>query len=98
MKILVVEDDKKIAKFIKRGLEEEAYEVDVVHDGETGYQRTLDGTYGLVILDVMLPKKDGVTLVRDLRQQMILIPVIMLSAKTPRKISLLASMRALTIT
>jgi DNA-binding response OmpR family regulator len=81
MKILVIEDDKKIAEFIARGLEQEKYEVDVVHDGDAGYQRVLDGTYGLVILDVMLPKKDGVTLVRDLRERMILIPVIMLSAK-----------------
>lgn len=81
MKILVIEDDKKIAKFIARGLEQEKYEVDVVHDGETGYQRIMDGTYGLVILDVVLTKKDGVTLVRDLRARMILVPVIMLSGK-----------------
>jgi DNA-binding response OmpR family regulator len=81
MKILVVEDDKKIAKFIKRGLEEEMYEVDVVHDGEAGFQRVLDGAYGLVILDVLLPKKDGLALVRDLREKKIVIPVMMLTAK-----------------
>lgn len=81
MKILVIEDDKKIAKFIARGLEQEKYEVDVVHDGETGYQRILDGTYGLVILNVVLAKKDGLTLVRDLRTRAILVPVIMLSGK-----------------
>ena len=60
MKILVVEDDKKIAKFIKRGLEEEKYEVDVIHDGETGYRRVLEEDYGLVIDDIV-PEvgKDG---------------------------------------
>ena len=81
MKILVVEDDKKIAKFIQRGLEEEKYEVDVVHDGEAGYQRILDGTYGLVILDVVLAKKDGLTLVKELRGKKILTPVLMLTVK-----------------
>ena len=81
MKILVVEDDKKIAKFIERGLEEEKYEVDVVHDGEMGYQRILDGTYGLVVLDVVLAKKDGLTLVKELRGKKILTPVLMLTVK-----------------
>lgn len=80
MKILVVEDDKKVAKFIQRGLEEE-YEVDVVHDGEAGYQRIMDGTYGLVILDVVLAKKDGLTLVRDLRVENNLTQVLMLTVK-----------------
>lgn len=81
MKILVIEDDKKIAKFLKRGLEEEKYEVDVVYDGETGHQRILDGAYGLVILDVVLAKKDGLSLVRDLRGKKSLIPVLMLTVK-----------------
>lgn len=81
MKILVVEDDKKIAKFIQRGLENEKYEVDVANDGETGYQRILDGTYGLVILDVVLEKKDGLTLVSDLRARKHLTPVLILTAK-----------------
>ena len=49
MKILVVEDDKKIAKFIKRGLEVEKYEADVVHDGEAGFQRVLDGAYTVIV-------------------------------------------------
>lgn len=81
MKILVVEDDKKVAKFIQRGLEDEKYEVDVANDGETGYQRILDGTYGLVILDVVLEKKDGLTLVGDLRARKHLTPVLILTAK-----------------
>jgi DNA-binding response OmpR family regulator len=81
MKILVVEDDKRVAQFIKRGLKEEKYEVDVVHDGEAGFQRILDGAYGLVILDVLLAKKDGLTLVGDLREKKIVTPVLMLTIK-----------------
>ncbi|NMC73562.1 MAG: response regulator transcription factor [Geobacteraceae bacterium] len=81
MKILVVEDEKKVASFIKRGLEEEKYEVDVTYDGEEGFQKSLDGSYSLVILDVMLPKKDGLTVVKDLRARKVLIPVLMLTAK-----------------
>lgn len=81
MKILVVEDEKKVASFIKRGLEEEKFEVDVTYDGEEGFQKSLDGSYSLVILDVMLPKKDGLTVVKDLRARKVLIPVLMLTAK-----------------
>lgn len=81
MKILVVEDEKKVASFIKRGLEEEKYEVDVAYDGDDGLQKLLDGSYSLVILDVMLPKKDGLAVVKDLRTKKILTPVLMLTAK-----------------
>lgn len=81
MKILVVEDEKKVASFIKRGLEEEKYEVDVTYDGEEGLQKSLDGSYSLIILDVMLPKKDGLTVVKDLRSRKLLTPVLMLTAK-----------------
>jgi len=81
MKILVVEDEKKVASFIKRGLEEEKFEVDVAYDGEDGFQKLLDGSYGLVILDVMLPKKDGLSVVKELRIRKILTPVLMLTAK-----------------
>lgn len=81
MKILVVEDEKKVASFIKRGLEEEKYEVDVAYDGEDGFQKSLEGSYSLIILDVMLPKKDGLSLIKDLRAKKILTPVLMLTAK-----------------
>ncbi|HOP41502.1 MAG TPA: response regulator transcription factor, partial [Geobacteraceae bacterium] len=81
MKILVVEDEKKVASFIKRGLEEEAYEVDVAYDGEEGLQKIIDGAYGLVILDVMLPKKDGLAVVTEMRAKKVLTPVLMLTAK-----------------
>jgi heavy metal response regulator len=81
MKILVVEDEKKVASFIKRGLEEEKYEVDVTYDGEEGFQKSLDGSYSLIILDVMLPKKDGLTVVKEMRARKLLTPVLMLTAK-----------------
>jgi heavy metal response regulator len=81
MRILVVEDEKKVASFIKRGLEEEKYEVDVAYEGEDGFQKASEGAYSLVILDVVLPKKDGLTIVKDLRAKKILTPVLMLTAK-----------------
>lgn len=82
MKILVVEDDKKVAKFIKRGLEEEGYELDTAHDGEEGYQKILDGEYSLIILDLMLTKKDGVILLDEMRRKKNLTPVLIVSGKS----------------
>lgn len=81
MKILVVEDEKKVTSFIKRGLEEEQYEVETAYDGEDGYKKATDGHYDLIILDVMLPKKDGLTVVKELREKKIFTPVLMLTAK-----------------
>jgi len=81
MKILVVEDDRKIAKFIKHGLEKEGYEVDVEHNGESGFQRVQEDVYGLVILDLVLEGKDGLTLVRDLRAKRILTPILIVTVK-----------------
>ncbi len=81
MKILVIEDEKKVANFIKRGLEEERYEVDTANDGETGLQMAVEGSYSLVILDVMLPKRDGMSVVKELRARKFMIPVLMLTAK-----------------
>lgn len=82
MKILLVEDDKKIAKFVQRGLEEEGYEVDVAHDGEDGYQKILDGSYGLIIIDFILTKKDGITVLDEIRRKNILTPVLIVSGKS----------------
>ncbi|HET6418535.1 MAG TPA: response regulator transcription factor [Geobacteraceae bacterium] len=81
MKILVIEDEKKVANFIKRGLEEEKFEIDTAYDGETGTQKALDGSYDLIILDVMLPKKDGIGVVKELRARKNMVPVLILSAK-----------------
>ena len=82
MKILVVEDEKKVAGFIKRGLEEDQYEVTVTHDGADGLKQALEGEYSLIILDVMLPKKDGLTVVKEMREAGNRTPVLMLTAKT----------------
>jgi heavy metal response regulator len=82
MRILVVEDEKKIAGFIKRGLKEEGYAVDVAGDGDEGYELASVNDYDLIILDIMLPKCDGVTLCKKLRAEKLEAPIIMLTAKT----------------
>lgn len=81
MHILLVEDEKKVASFIQRGLEAEHYAVDVVHDGETGLACIFDGDYDLLILDVMLPKRNGLSVLRELRQRKLTVPVLMLTAR-----------------
>ena len=80
MKILVVEDDKQIASVVKRGLERANYEVETVHDGERGLRKALDGSYDLLLLDVMLPGRDGKSICRSLRARGVSTPVLMLTA------------------
>ena len=80
-KILVVEDEKKVSSFIKRGLEEEKYEVETAADGEEGLKLAGEGAFDLIVLDWMLPKKDGLTVLRELREQRNATPVLMLTAK-----------------
>lgn len=81
MRILLVEDEKKVASFIKKGLEEEFYSVDVAYDGKEGLRLSLIEEYDLIILDIMLPFKDGFTVLKELRNQKISIPVLFLTAK-----------------
>ncbi len=81
MKILVVEDEKKVASFIKRGLEEESYEVETAGDGEEGLTMALERKFDLIILDWMLPKRDGMSFLKELRDQKLATPVLMLTAK-----------------
>jgi heavy metal response regulator len=81
MRILVVEDERKVASFIKRGLEAIHYSVDVEHDGEAGLKRIVEGEYDLVILDLMLPKLDGLSLMKKIRQQRINVPILLLTAR-----------------
>ncbi|MBI5057438.1 MAG: response regulator transcription factor [Nitrospirae bacterium] len=81
MRILVVEDEKKIADFIKRGLKEEGYSVDIASDGEEGHFRATTEKYDMVILDLMLPKIDGISLCRKLREEKILTPILILTAR-----------------
>ncbi|MCX5696955.1 MAG: response regulator transcription factor [Candidatus Omnitrophica bacterium] len=81
MRILVVEDEKKVADFIRRGLKEEGYAVDVAYDGEEGYFLAGTNPYDLIVLDLMLPKQDGLSLCRSLRQDRLTTPILMLTAK-----------------
>lgn len=81
MRLLIVEDEKKIADFIKRGLKEEGYSVDTAPDGEEGHFLATTQEYDLIILDLMLPKIDGLTLCRKLRSEKITTPIFMLTAK-----------------
>jgi heavy metal response regulator len=82
VKILVVEDERKVAKFLKQGLEEERYAVDVAHDGVQGEAMATTGSYDLIILDILLPKKDGIVLLQDIRSKQVKTPVLMLTAKS----------------
>lgn len=82
MRILLVEDEKRIASFIKRGLKEESYIVDTAADGEKALYLAEVNPYDLIILDVMLPQRDGVSVCRDLRAKRINVPVLMLTAKS----------------
>ena len=81
MHILVVEDERKVASFIKRGLEAAHHSVDVEYDGATGLNRLIEGEYDLVILDVMLPKLDGLEVMKEIRQRRVNLPVLLLTAK-----------------
>ncbi len=81
MRILIVEDDHKIANAIKRGLERQAYAVDVSYDGDDGEAMATTEPYDLVILDRMLPGQDGVSILKAMRSQNIHTPVLLLTAK-----------------
>lgn len=81
MRILVIEDEKKVASFIRRGLMEELYAVDVAFDGEKGVELALENEYDAIILDVMLPRKDGLMVLRELRGTGDHTPVLMLTAR-----------------
>ena len=81
MHILLVEDEKKVASFIQRGLEAEHYTVEVAHDGEAGLLRVFDGDYDLLILDIMLPKRDGLSVLHEVRRHKLSIPILLLTAR-----------------
>lgn len=82
MKILVVEDDPKIASFVQKGLKEQGYVIDVCNDGDTGYDLALSESYDVVLLDIMLPGRDGLSILRSLREQKNTVPVILLTARS----------------
>ena len=81
MRILLVEDDKKIAGFIAKGLQEENYAIDVFHNGEDGLYWALVNEYDLIILDIMLPQKNGLEICREIRNNQKNTPIIILTAK-----------------
>jgi two-component system, OmpR family, response regulator len=81
MKILLIEDDPKIARFVSQGLSQEGFRVTVVTDGEAGFVTAGAEPFALAVVDVMLPGRDGLSLVRALRGKGIRLPVLMLSAK-----------------
>jgi len=81
MRILVIEDEKKVADFISHGLSEEGYAVDTAHDGDQGFFLATTNEYDAVLLDVMLPKMDGITLCTRLRSEENHTPILMLTAK-----------------
>lgn len=81
MKILIIEDDLKIINFLKKGLEEECYIVDFSTNGDEGLYLASINTYDLILLDIMLPIKDGIEVCKSLRSSNIQIPIIMLTAK-----------------
>lgn len=79
MKILVIEDEPKVASFIKRGLEESDYEVDVAYDGSIGKEKAISENYNLIILDINLPKVNGIDVCKEIRKNK-LVPILMLTA------------------
>ena len=81
MRILVVEDDRKVAEFVRKGFEEEGYAVDIAADGETALAIGLDRLHDLIVLDIMLPKRPGLDVLRELRRAKITTPVILLTAR-----------------
>ncbi|NLC58676.1 MAG: response regulator transcription factor [Armatimonadetes bacterium] len=81
MKILLVEDEKKVASFIQRGLEEERYQVDLAFDGRTGATMAVSESYDAIILDIQLPGMDGLDVLRYIRGHGVTAPVLMLTVR-----------------
>ncbi len=82
MRVLLVEDERTLARAVKRGLDAEGLLTDVVHDGLTGSDRAVSGEYDVVVLDIMLPGRNGYDVCRDMRDKGVWTPVMMLTAKS----------------
>lgn len=82
MRILVVEDERKIAGFIRQGLEEHGFDVDASANGNEAYALATSRPYDAIVLDIMLPGRDGLSILRGLREQKNAVPVILLTART----------------
>ena len=85
MRVLLVEDDRGVSRFIKKGLKEEGYVIDVAFDGEEGLHLALSQTYDLIILDILLPEMNGYEVLKNIREKGVVIPVICLTAKDERE-------------
>jgi DNA-binding response OmpR family regulator len=81
MRFLIVEDEQKMLAFLKQGLEEQRYAVDAASDGEEGLHWALNFPYDVIVLDIMLPKMDGIEVCRTIRDRHIVTPVLMLTAR-----------------
>jgi two-component system, OmpR family, response regulator len=81
MKILIVEDEKKIANFINKGLREAGFEVEVCHHGDEGFQLAVEHHFDALVLDIMLPGRDGLSILKQLRIRRNAVPVILVSAR-----------------
>lgn len=81
MRILLIEDDAKIAVYIKKGLKEAGFQVDICADGQTGLENGLDDSYDAAVIDLMLPKLDGLSIIEIMRKEQVNTPVLILSAK-----------------
>ena len=81
MSILIIEDEKKLVAILKKALKVERYSVDVAYDGAEGLDKAMKNNYSLIILDIMLPKKDGFAICKELRENHIHTPIIMLTAR-----------------
>jgi heavy metal response regulator len=81
MLVLIVEDSRKMAQFLRRGLQEKDFAVDVVHDGEDAISMARTDAYDVIILDIMLPRRSGFDVIRELRQRKVKTPIICLTAR-----------------
>lgn len=82
MNVLVVEDEKQVARFIQKGLEEQGFHVDVSHDGHEAYALAKARQFDVIVLDIMLPGRDGLSILTSLRRQKNTVPVILLTARS----------------
>src|SRR5687768_14217748 len=81
MRALIVEDDRTIAEFVTRGLKEAGFVVDRASDGRAGLHLATTGTYDVMVVDLMLPELDGLSLIQEMRRQRVTTPVLILSAR-----------------
>lgn len=82
VKILIVEDEARVAGFVKKGLEEQGFAVDLCEDGDAGYELARTQAYDVILLDIMLPGRDGLSILSNLRAQKHNVPVVLLTARS----------------